>query len=595
MKFVFIKLLLAFFLILKVCPTTANNTEEDLEYKSSSVFSISKDSLLNSKYLHLKRKYKNKEYTETLSESLALYDQYLDEANSEFLYKLSNLIARIYDKTNKYDYAINYYKSALSHLSKNNNLRIENNSEFSNNSRYVYNYLRIGSMFHYVNNKDSAIFYYKKLHNFNSNNKKVLKYKAISYSNLSDLYLKDSLYDIAKEYAKKAINIHEITGDKTNKALTINNLGNIYLTLGEYKKAKIIYLKGIELLKESKSFNDRDTRSTLYYNLAWATRNLKDYKAYDYQELSYDIQDSLRDKEIRKMIETVTAKYNVKTVKKEEELKRQKAERTFWIFGLGGFMIIVFLLFSLNLYKLRQKNLHLKISQNQLIQNQKIDKIRSDSQIRVLNATIDGKESERKQIAETLHDSVSALLSSANLHLQAARGQFNGNAPVEIDKTQSIITEASQKIRDLSHTLVSSVLLKFGLKFAINDIAEKYSNSSIEIKTEIKNTRRYHQSFEIKTYNIIQEFVNNILKHSKASVAIIIIEELNGMLYLEITDNGIGFDKTKITNKDGLGINQIDARIQMMKGEFFIDSLKNKGTLIRVTLPVLEKEVPNLV
>ncbi|MFT4576998.1 MAG: two-component system NarL family sensor kinase [Polaribacter sp.] len=150
--------------------------------------------------------------------------------------------------------------------------------------------------------------------------------------------------------------------------------------------------------------------------------------------------------------------------------------------------------------------------------------------------------------------------------------------------------EASQTIRDLSHALVSAVLLKFGLKYAIKDMAEKYSNSQIQINTDIKNLRRYHQSFEIKVNNIIQEFVNNILKHSNASKAIVRVEDKNGKLIISIQDNGCGFDKNKIPEKDGLGINQIDARIQMMKGVFNIDSNAENGTKINVILPILEKE-----
>ena len=225
------------------------------------------------------------------------------------------------------------------------------------------------------------------------------------------------------------------------------------------------------------------------------------------------------------MIENVTAKYNVEGVKKNAELKRERAQRTTWIIGIASLLVIVSLMYWLNFYKLKQKHLGLKLSQKELIQKQSIEKIKSESQVKILNATLDGKESERKQIAETLHDSVSTLLSSATLHLQATKKQFNGSTPIEIDKTQKIITEASQKIRDLSHTLVSSVLLKFGLNFALKDMAEKYSNSVITINTELKNLRRYQQGFEIKAHNIIQEFVNNILKHSKAKNATVFLEE----------------------------------------------------------------------
>ena len=102
--------------------------------------------------------------------------------------------------------------------------------------------------------------------------------------------------------------------------------------------------------------------------------------------------------------------------------------------------------------------------------------------------------------------------------------------------------------------------------------------------------KRQHQGFEIKVYNIVQEFINNILKHSKANNALIELKEEDKKLFLTISDDGLGFDKTKINMKDGLGINQIDARIQMMKGMFFIESSFNNGTKISVELPILEKE-----
>ena len=141
----------------------------------------------------------------------------------------------------------------------------------------------------------------------------------------------------------------------------------------------------------------------------------------------------------------------------------------------------------------------------------------------------------------------------------------------------------------MSHTLVSSVLLKFGLNFAIRDIAEKYSNSELNIDTEIEGLRRYDQKFEIKTYNIIQEFVNNILKHSKAKNAIIKLKEEEDHILMQIFDDGIGFDQTQIVLKDGLGINQIEARIQIMKGKLEINSQKGKGTQIKVELPIKKK------
>ena len=314
---------------------------------------------------------------------------------------------------------------------------------------------------------------------------------------------------------------------------------------------------------------------------------------------SYLLKDSLRSKEVAKIYEELRLKYDFDAKKElleqqQEVILLEERDRFRTIIVIVG-LILIALIVIIGYYNIRQKNLQLKLSKTELLQNQNLDKLKSEFQARALDATLNGRESERKEIAETLHDNVSALLSSANLHLQATKKQFAEGVPLEIDKTQEIIAEASQKIRDLSHTLVSSVLLKFGLNFAIRDIAEKYSNSELNIDTEIEGLRRYDQKFEIKTYNIIQEFVNNILKHSKAKNAIIKLkEEEEDHILMQIFDDGIGFDQTQIALKDGLGINQIEARIQIMKGKLEINSQKGKGTQIKVELPIKKKQVTNL-
>jgi two-component system NarL family sensor kinase len=382
-----------------------------------------------------------------------------------------------------------------------------------------------------------------------------------------------------------------------NEAAALGNLASVHVLEKDFKKAKEVYIKALDLIDKDRSSKAVRYREDLYFNLAWALYNLEDFTAYDYQEKSYIIKDSLRNAEFEHIVKGVYEKYQVELAQEQTnkaeanvKLKELEEQTRVWFFGILSLLVIISSGVILYNYKLRQKNLKLKLDQTELAQKSKLEKLKSESQVRILNATLDGKETERKQIAETLHDSVSTLLSSANLHLQASKMQFNGDAPVEINKTQKIIVEASQTIRDLSHTLVSSVLLKFGLKYAIKDMAEKYSNSQIEIETEIENVRRYRQSFEIKANNIIQELVNNILKHSKATKATVKIIDKKGILFIDIQDNGQGFNKHEILKKDGLGINQIDARIQMMKGEFHINSNAAIGTKIKIELPILEKE-----
>lgn len=568
------------------------------------VLKQAEDSILKKKITRINRIYNDKKFDLALDESFKLLDS-LDENEVESRLKINFLIGNVFYETLIYKDAIRYFKKNVVLISEKKLL--ENKIEgldTLNDILYIENLLRLGSSYHKLKErdskkkyKDSTLYYYDKVINFKNLNLDVSDIKAVAYSNLSALFINDSLYEDAKIYANKSIEIHKSRNDKINYAAAVGNLASIYLMQEDYTKAKNLYFKGLELIKNDNSPKAIRFKASLYLNLSWAMYNLKDYKAYEFQEISFDIKDGLRDSEFREIVKKINAKYDVdvakRIVRQQEENKRLKNQRNFWIAGIIALIIIISLVYVINLNKLKQKNLSLNLKQTQLIQNKNLDKLKSESQVRILNATIDGKESERKQIAETLHDSVSALLSSANLHLQATRKQFNGSTPVEIDKTQEIIQEASHKIRDLSHTLVSSVLLKFGLDFAIKDIADKYSNSELKIETEIDEIRRYHQSFEIKVYNIIQEFINNILKHSEANNALIELKEENSKLFLIISDDGLGFDKTKINMKDGLGLNQIDARIQMMKGDFNIESSLNNGTKISVELPVLEKQEPN--
>ena len=569
--------------------------EKEASIMNASFLSIKekKDSILRVQYIKALTLFENKKYVEGLRLALALHQKSKKNKDVKIHYQITNLIAEIYRKNREHKKAIIYYKISLKQLS----LKLKDNKDltYNNQKDLAKKYQRIGTEYALLKINDSAIFYYNKLAELNSLDDEVLGLQASSFSNLAGIYQKDTTilnhYEKAIDYAERAIATHKKRNNRLSQASAINNLANVYLLQGDFEKSKKKYFEGIKLIKRDTSSLSIAIKADLYYNLAWAMRNLKEYEAYDYQEISYNMENDLRDDEMTQNIKRITGEYNVGVVRKAGEFEKQKAQNLTWIIGISSFSIILLLAFLLNQYKLRQKTLSLQLYKQELLQQQKLEKIRTEAQIRILNATLDGKETERKQIAETLHDSVSALLSSANLHLQACKKIFKGPIPVEVDKSQDIIHEASQKIRDLSHTLVSSILLKFGLAYAIKDMAEKYSNSQLEILYETQNIQRYDQDFEIKLHNIIQELINNTLKHSEATTASILLVEKDEKLLLSIKDNGKGFDKLQVPKKDGLGINQIDARIHMMKGKFDIKSENNKGTLVTIELPVFKKKL----
>ncbi len=555
--------------------------------------------------------FKLKEYPIALELALQLLDQAKNRNDRIMISEANYLIGNIWYKSRSYDKAIPYFKASLkdflSIIEESDNFETDLDPNLKSGLKLLQNNFDLGKTYHRINEsiddndslaliyQDSAKIYYEKVIENPSLKDDIRKLQSKVYNNLSGIYYRDSLFDKAEEYSRKSLDIKKSIGDQYSIAIGYNTLANIFISKEDYESAKTMLEEAIVSIDKIKGDKADKIRADLYRNLAFSLYLMKDYTTYEYLKESWSLSDMLKDKYNEQKLAETYGKFNVdvakRVVRKEEEIKRQKAQKWYIGGGIAFLSIIIILGFFLKQNKLKQKNLGLELAQQELIQQQKLEKLKADSQIRILNATLDGKESERKQIAETLHDSVSALLSSANLHLQACKTQFNGSTPIEVDKSQNIINEASQKIRDLSHTLVSSILLKFGLSYAIKDIAEKFSNSELTIEYDTRYIQRYDQGFEIKLYNIIQEFINNILKHSKATEAKITLVQKKKKLYLTIEDNGQGFDKTTIPEKDGLGINQIDARIQMMQGKFDIESAFGKGTTISIELPIFEKKL----
>ncbi len=479
----------------------------------------------------------------------------------------TNLLSKIFANTQNFDKAIHYNKDAL--LSA----RL-----IKDTIHIMKSLIRMGSFYYAKKDTDSAKYYFRKVTYFPETSATEQRI-ANAYNNLGVIAQNNENYDLAKYRANQALKIKIKQKDTLGIAYSKVNIGNILHFQNEYKMAIENYKEAIHNIEKDTTKTSMNFKSFIYENLSVSYDSLKDYKnAYNFIVKSYTIKDELTNEQLTENIAEVEAKFNLAIEEKKTEEERNKVLRTQILFyGLAfvtlTFFILIFIFYKN--YKLRQQN--------------RLEQVQNDAQTRIINATIDAKEKERKNIAEILHDSVSALLSSANLHLQASRAQLNAKAPVEISKAQQIVGEASVKIRDLSHELISSVLLKFGLAFAVNDLCDKYSNSEFTLISDDNGVKRYDQEFEIKIYNIIEELINNVIKHSKAKNASInLIERNRNKLIIQIIDDGIGFDVKKSIYKNGLGLSHIEARIKVMKGVFNINSKNGEGTSIFISTPIYE-------
>lgn len=522
-------------------------------------------------------------FESALNIALRSLNEAKQKRNKNLVYECNDLIATIFKKSNNFEKALDYYLQNIKIIENSNNLEI-----------IAKVYYKASEMYFELRELDRAEIYMKKVISLDDHSINYESIKAMAFSGLSGLYVEKNELEKAEIYAQKALIIQKNHNENSLIFNTLNSLGSIYLLKKEYRKAKKVYFEALRIL-DSKGDDPKylKVKEILYDNLSYVLYMTKDYTAYTYQEKSFNIRDSLRDNEISRILGEIEGKYNTENIKKEAQLKtaeevarRKHTQDINIILILLSVLLTAGIWMSYRYFKLRQEKLKLELIQSQLIQQSELEKIQNEAREKILNATLDGKESERKMIAETLHHSVSSLLSSASLHLQASKMIMKNTQPEEIEKAHTIIKEAAEKIRNLSHSLVSSVLLKFGLKYALQDMCDKYSNSALEFQCDCDGVGRFDPDFELKINSIIDEFLNNIIKHSKATQAQIALKESNGNLEISIFDNGKGFNPKILKKDSGLGLKQIEARINKMEGVFNIKSSPEEGTHIYISVPI---------
>ncbi|WP_244165332.1 sensor histidine kinase [Flavobacterium phragmitis] len=279
---------------------------------------------------------------------------------------------------------------------------------------------------------------------------------------------------------------------------------------------------------------------------------------------------------IKTNISLATSETQIKSKTTPDQIKKSEQLRNKKIVSLSILLIIIIFLLFYFLYQ-----------NNKLKQKIKRKDTKQKILLNIINSGIDTQEIERKKIASFLHDNINSLLSSAGLHLNTFTAQHDIKSD-EIQKAKTILSEAHELLRDMSHDLVPSLLVRFGLIYALEDLCEKHSNSAIhfEFSSSIPISKRYVEKFEMKIYFIVSELFNNIIKHSQAQKATIYLAENNNEFVLTIHDDGIGFKTQKLKDAEGFGLNRIRARIKKYKGRLTITSKANKGTKITIQIPL---------
>ena len=224
--------------------------------------------------------------------------------------------------------------------------------------------------------------------------------------------------------------------------------------------------------------------------------------------------------------------------------------------------------------------------------NADLKRLEEEKQQILLNASIRFQEEERNRIAADLHDDAGPLLATARLYLnENLVNQEKAQQLQSIYSAKQIIDDAILLIRNISHSLMPPTLKNFGLESATNDLFQKISGSgSLNASARFHDYRtRLKVDQELLVFRIIQELVNNIIKHSNAGFIHLTQNNSNNNMYLRLHHDGTGIvqsDFEKLNHSAlGLGLKNIASRIRVLKGRIFFE-IDPSHTYYKVTLEI---------
>lgn len=420
--------------------------------------------------------------------------------------------------------------------------------------------------------KDSAIIYYKKAIAIKEKLNDLYGL-GITYDNLGLELGKENRYEESLYYLDKALAIKKNFDDQYGIAYVHMHKASTYRLIGDKDKQLDNLLTAYKI---ANNISNLRLLRVITNNLSLYYHDIKNWeKAYEYLIKNNQYSDSLQTSENHNKIAEIEATYelekkNLIIENKEFELKVAEAKviqsRTQIIFLIVLLIsILILVIFIWIILKQRQKNKSIK---------ENIERLKAQEK-----AIIDAENKERTRFAKDLHDGAGQLLSAVKMNLNAL--------PEKSEKINQIgdkLNLAIKEIRAIAYSMMPIALHQNNLYQAIHDFADQFSQSNnLNITVHCDNTvNTLSANTQTNIYRIIQECVNNSIKHAEATTINIQLIQHENYWLLMIEDNGKGFSQEKI--KSGIGLASIKSRVSLMKGELYIDS--TNGTTITVEIPL---------
>lgn len=468
-------------------------------------------------------------------------------------------LAQVYVKQKNYDKAINLYNVAADLAPKT-----------GTRQTLMFTLSRLGQLYEASQNYREALNYYRQSFDIADSLDFVKKAKE----NTSEAYSHNFMGDVMGSMKQKNSQPQDILKVIETKkalndtlALTIN-----YFNLGQLYKSKRMYPQALDALQNCLQYatqiNYTDMQNSAVNEIADLYGQMGDYK----QSLIYlKKHATLSSTKNSKTIDELQTRYEI--TQREDQLLKQQFEitkRNYWMIGIVVFVLLMLLIVFV-FYKqaqLKQRNA-------------------------AMQAIIETEESERRRIAQDLHDSVSQTMSAAKINLTVIGGELpfvNDDQRKRFEKAINLVDYGFREVRTISHNMMPWALHKTGLAQVIKQFIENIESNTIAINFYSKGfDAPFDDTIEIILYRVLQESVNNVMKHANASRLDISLIRDEANISLTIEDNGLGFDAANPETQGGMGLNNLRSRINFLKGKVELDSQAGRGTLVSVYVPVTSK------
>ena len=556
------------------------DTPKALEYfiKSNEIFEILKDSLGIANSLNgIGVMYGSQaKYDSAIYYYLRLIKISEKKGYESMLGKAYINIGNAYDDMDEDDKAAYYFLKSIKINEKLNSL-INLGSAFNNLGNIMYKYEK----------DDSAWIFYNKALELS---KKTDYQLGIAHANvgLGNISQEKEKYEEAYEFYQQAKDAYEAIGNVEGYLISFKNQGWIYEKWGNFDKSIQIYDSCLLIAIE---YELPKRVVELYYNIYISYAHKKDFeKAFDFLLKHTHLKDSITGLEKAEIIYELQLKYEKEkdqalilsleneNLEKDLSLKQRTNQRNIYLFSGSGIISIILFLFIFYQHKSRK---------DKIISEQKIQQLEEEKKLLAARSIVDGQENERKRIAKELHDGLGVLLSTAKMQFTTIKDKSPENKSL-IDKATKLLEQAAGDVRKISHNMMPGLLTKFGLYEAAEDLIEQLDETEgLNANCEITgDTKRLPENIEIMLYRVIQEMVNNTLKHSEARNMSLIMNIQPTVLNIQYSDDGKGFNVEEKLESKSIGLSSIQSRVNFLSGKVNLQSKPGKGTKYYMEIPV---------